>query len=50
MAEINANKDGAGPQGIDPADSDSDDGDDGPPPLEDAETPESKAGPSGSSS
>jgi len=31
------NDEGMGPEGIDAADSDSDDGDDGPPPLEDAE-------------
>lgn len=48
MAEIKANKDGSGPEGVDPGDSDSDDGE-GPPPLEDAEKPEDKPGqPSGS--
>ena len=35
MADMKANKDGSGPDGVDPADSDDDD--DGPPPLEDAE-------------
>ena len=48
MAELKQNKDGAGPDGIDPADSD-DDGDDGPPPLEDADADEKPAASTSSS-
>ncbi|EJD04573.1 HSP20-like chaperone [Fomitiporia mediterranea MF3/22] len=49
MADIKANKDGAGPEGIDPADSDSDDSD-GPPPLEAVEGGAEKPAASSSSS